>query len=60
MRVTRIDGADQTDDVEQREYEHYLPAAAGLSTEPGPVERILKTIFRRRGDVRTVVRRRDR
>jgi len=33
---------------EQAESEYYLPGASG-STEPGPIERVLTHLFRRRG-----------
>lgn len=47
---------DRTDDVES-EPEYYLPATARLSDEPGPIERVLKTVFRRRGEEPILVRR---
>lgn len=57
MEVTEIDGADRTDEVEQHELEYYLPATAQLSPEPRRVERVLKTVFRRRGGAPLFVRR---
>lgn len=44
-------------DVEQSEPDYYLPATAGLSGEQGPIERVLKTVFRRRGEEPTFGRR---
>lgn len=44
MAVTRPDDAD-----EAQHDQYYIPAAAGSSTEPGPVERAVKTVIRRRG-----------
>lgn len=45
---------------EQRAAEYYLPATAGLSSEPGPMERLLKSVFQRRGDIPAFVSRRNR
>lgn len=57
MRDTTDDRTDdRTDDVES-EPEYYLPATARLSDEPGPIERVLKTVFRRRGEEPILVRR---
>ncbi|WP_280535858.1 hypothetical protein [Halopenitus sp. POP-27] len=39
-------------------FEQYLPATPRLSTEPGRVERFLTRLFRRRGGLRVVYRRR--
>lgn len=38
-------------DLEERDTEYYLPATAGLTAEPGPVERAVRAIFHRRGEV---------
>lgn len=43
--------------VEQSGVENYLPGMPVLSTDPGRVERFLTNLFRRRGEVRMVVRR---
>lgn len=45
---------------EQRAAKYYLPATAGLSSEPGPVERLLKRVFKRRGEIPASVLRRNR
>lgn len=58
MAVTQRNGAELTDD-EQHDGEYYLPARAGPTTEPGPVERGLRKLFHRRGDVTVVVGRQD-
>lgn len=57
MGDTQTDRADQTRDAEQHDAGYYLPATARTSSEPGRVERILKTIFRRRGEKPVLVRR---
>ncbi|MEF8830099.1 MAG: hypothetical protein V5A23_00995 [Halobacteriales archaeon] len=44
MAVTQPDDAD----AEQHD-QYYIPAAAGTSTAPGPIERAIKTVVRRRG-----------
>jgi hypothetical protein len=59
MAVTKINRADQTGDVKQPDGEYYLPATVEHSSEPGRVERVLKTVFRRRGDVPFFARYRD-
>jgi len=37
----------------------YLPGTPTVSSEPGRIERFLKKLFRRRGELRPVVRERD-
>jgi len=59
MAVTRESTTERTDD-DHPDFAQYLPATAGLSAEPGPVERVLTTVFRRRGAVPLFVRRRGR
>lgn len=38
---------------------NYLPGMPRLSSTPGPVERVVTRLFRRRGALRIVRRRRD-
>ncbi|MFC6941634.1 hypothetical protein ACFQE8_16935 [Salinirubellus sp. GCM10025818] len=49
---------DRADTDEPTHPVNYLPGMPSLSTTPGPVERFLTRLFRRRGGLR-VVRRRD-
>jgi hypothetical protein len=49
---------DRADAAEPTHPVNYLPGMPSLSTTPGPVERFLTRLFRRRGGLR-VVRRRD-
>jgi len=44
----------------QNAVDYYLPATAGLSSEPGPGERLLKAVFGRRGEIHVSVSRRSR
>jgi hypothetical protein len=48
---TTIDGSH-----EQNDADFYLPGTASLSTDPGPVEQFITTLFRERGDLHAVVR----
>lgn len=57
MGATQPRRDDETGDVEPSTADYYLPGSAGQSSEPGRVERVLKTIFRRRGEVPQIVRR---
>lgn len=54
MKRTEPTRADRTDATELRDLEYYLPATPNVSTDPGPVERFLTSLFRRRGSVRPV------
>lgn len=60
MGVTTPTGIDRTADAEQPEIEYYLPATAALSMDSGPIERVLTTIFRRRGSLPVFVGDRNR
>lgn len=42
----------------QAELINYMPGMPTLSSEPGRVERFIKTLFRRRGPLRPVARNR--
>lgn len=57
--MARTENNDATTE-EQRAAEYYLPATAGLSSEPGPIERLVKSVFQRRGDFPALVSRRNR
>jgi hypothetical protein len=51
---------ERTDERDERsaEFDYYLPGMPTPSTSPGRVERFLKRLFRRRGGLRPVLRRR--
>lgn len=50
-------GVDRIETAEQSERDYYLPGVSALSGGPGPVGRFLTSLFRRRGGLRVVVRR---
>lgn len=56
MGATKHHSGDQSTAAERSDTKYYLPAMASHSSEPGRVERILTTIFRRRGEVALLVR----
>lgn len=58
MRDTPTD-ADGNASDDQSDFVNYLPGMPRLSTSPGRVERFLTRLFRRRGGLRVVLRRRD-
>jgi len=48
----------RTDDDTPEQPDYYLPGMPTPSTEPGRVERFVRRLFRRRGGLRPVLRRR--
>jgi len=59
MRDTQADDAGRNGSDEQHDFVNYLPGMPRLSGSPGRVERFLTRLFRRRGGLRVVRRRRD-
>jgi hypothetical protein len=57
MKETELIGLEDERD-ETTEIEHYLPATPSLSGEPGPIEKFVTTLFRRRGERPIIVRKR--
>ncbi|MFT4923227.1 MAG: hypothetical protein ACI8XM_002453 [Haloarculaceae archaeon] len=58
--MERTYDTEQTASSEQTDTKFYLPGTTTMSNEPGVVERFLKTLFRRRGGYRIIVRRSSR
>lgn len=58
--MERTYDTEQTASPEQTDSKFYLPGMPEMSNEPGVVERFLKTLFRRRGGYRVIVRRSSR
>lgn len=56
MTQTQRSESETTDDAEPTVFTYYLPAMATLSSEPGRVERVLKTVFRRRDPLSVLIR----
>jgi hypothetical protein len=57
METTPANEVDSATSDEQPIFRNYLPAGPSPSDEPGRVEQFVKTLFRRRGGYRHVVRR---
>lgn len=58
--MERTYDTEQTASADQTDIKYYLPGTSQMSNEPGVVERFLKTLFRRRGGYRIIVRRSSR
>lgn len=56
MTQTQRLESETTDDAELTDLKYYLPAMATLSSEPGRVERVLKSVFRRRDPLSVLIR----
>jgi hypothetical protein len=51
---------EQTGSTERSEMDYYLPGTYGPTDRPGRIERFVTNLFRRRGGLRAVVRRKGR
>lgn len=58
MRDTQTTDALRDVSEDQFDFVNYLPGMPRISTSPGRVERFLTRLFRRRGGLRVVLRRR--